>query len=214
MFRQPILVLCMTVFAGSSASAGGTSPFSVAIGGGTLGLTGEVGFKADSIGVRGNVNYFHYSSNSTRNGVAFSDDVDLKSYGLLADWYPMQNGFRVTGGLMINKNRFGIKGSPNQTVTVGSHTYSGAAVAGLTGTVENNLIAPYVGAGYVADFASGLQISGDIGAVLQGKSDVVLTSSNGLITQSDIDLQASNIKSQADQYMFYPVFSVKVGYRF
>ena len=214
MFRQALLILSATTFVASPAFAGGTSPFSVAIGGGTLGLTGEVGFKADRLGVRGNINYFHYSGNSTRSGVGFTDDVELKSYGILADLYPMENGFRITGGLMINKNRFGIKGSPNQTAKIGSNTYSGSEVSSLSGSVENNLIAPYIGAGYVADFASGLQISADIGALLQGKSTVNLTSSNGSISQSDLNEEAASIKSQADQYMFYPVLSIKAGYRF
>lgn len=214
MFRQATLALWTAITLYGTAQAGGTSPFSIAVGGSTLGLTGELGFKSESLGVRGNINYFHYSGSSTREGVSFTDDIDLKSYGVLGDWYPMGEGLRVTGGLLVNKNRIGVKGSPGQSAKIGSNTYSSAAVTTLNGSVENNLLSPYVGVGYVADFASGLQFSADLGALLHGKSKVSLSSSNNSILQSDLDLQASDIKSKVDEAMFYPVLSLKVGYRF
>jgi hypothetical protein len=214
MFRQATLALCTAITLYGTAQAGGTSPFSISVGGGTLGLTGELGFKSDSLGVRGNVNYFHFSNSSSRDGVNFTDDIDLKSYGVLGDWYPGGEGVRLTSGLLINKNRVGIKGSPGQSAKIGNNTYSSAAVTTLNGSIENNIVSPYVGVGYVADFASGLQLSADLGALLHGKSKVSLSSSNNSVSQSDLDIEASNIKSTVDKTMFYPVLSLKLGYRF
>lgn len=212
MFKTTLVSIALLSIPAGSALAGGTSPFSVAVGGSTLGLTGEVGFKQDFLGVRGNVNYFHYSASQTREGVQYSEDIDMKSYGVLADFYPFENGFRVTGGLMVNKNRVGVQGSPNSSATVGNHTYSASQVATINGSIENNLLAPYIGGGYVAEMGNGLELSADVGAMFQGKSQVNLSSS--AILQSDLDIEAAAIKSKLDEATFYPVISIKAGYRF
>jgi len=212
MFKTMFMSVVMLSVSTSSVLAGGTSPFSVAIGGSTLGLTGEVGFKQDFFGVRGNINYFHYSASESRNGVQYSDDIDMKSYGVLADIYPFENGLRLTGGVMINRNRVDVKGSPNSSASVGNHTYSASQVATINGSIENNLLAPYIGAGYVARMGNGLELSADIGAMFQGKSQVNLSSS--VIAQSDLNIEAASIKNKLDESTFYPVISIKAGYRF
>ncbi len=213
MFGKPTLIATFLVLGLGAAQAQEKSPFSVGFGAGTLGLSGEVGYRMQEVGVRAGFNTFTYSRFETRNTINFDQSVKLLSYDVLADWYPMGNGFRVTGGALINRNTIEMKGTTS-SATIGSTSYSAADVASLRGEITNNLINPYLGVGYVQSLGGGLELSLDLGAAYQGSSKVTLSSTTNAISQSDLDAQAAKIKSSSDSMPVYPVLNLKVNYRF
>jgi hypothetical protein len=213
MFGKPTLIATFLVLGLGAAHAQEKSPFSVGFGAGTLGVSGEIGYRMQEVGVRAGFSTFTYSRFETRNSVNFDQSIKLLSYNVLADWYPMGNGFRVTGGALINKNAIEMKGTTG-SATIGSTTYSAGDVASLRGDITHNLIDPYLGVGYVQSLGGGLELSLDVGAAYQGSSKVTLSSTTNAISQSDLNAQADKIKNSADSMPFYPVLNLKINYRF
>jgi hypothetical protein len=213
MFGKPVLIATFFLLGVGAAQSQEKTPFSIGVGAGTLGLSGEVGYRMQEVGVRAGFNTFTYSRFETRNSINFDQSIKLLSYNVLADWYPMGNGFRVTGGALINKNTIEMKGTGGAT-TIGSTTYSASDVASLRGEITHNLIDPYLGVGYVQSLGGGLELSLDLGAAYQGSSKVTLSSTSNAIAQSDLDAQAAKIKNSSDSMPIYPVLSLKVHYRF
>jgi hypothetical protein len=62
--------------------------------------------------VRGQYNTMKFSFTGDSGGVAASNaDIQFNSLQVLGDWYPMDGGFRLTGGAVFNNNKVTFSGS-------------------------------------------------------------------------------------------------------
>lgn len=202
----------------------------------TLGAGFSLGYDiSPSFSARAVANYFSLDRSESSAGNDYSVDVQLLSLGLLGDWHPFENGFRVTAGVLYNGNKITLA-SRTSEVGLGDGSYRGALKAEL----GFNAVAPYLGIGWTSGRADGRGFSffADAGAIFQGSPRLSASgrvmgrssscsfsvSESGRATvrgacdspnlQADLEREHVDLKGQLDDYKFYPVVTLGVTYRF
>ena len=175
-------------------------------------LNGRIGFNF------GNVN-----TNRTDSGINYDAQLNLSSVQLFGDYYPFSSsGFRVTGGLVAQNNRFSVTSKPSVggTYTIANTLYQTSEVGSLTGEYKYaNSIAPYIGIGIGKSTSEGLGFNADLGVMFTGSPRVSLTASNptfnnNAITRAQLDNQVRQTESDLKGFNVYPVLSVGLSYGF
>ncbi len=198
------------------------SDFGVGMNVGTLGVGIDISHQIydDYLGLRFNANYFQYSSDVQGNPYA----INMNTYGLLLDYTPFANNFRVSGGLYYNNNSLTMKSS--STLSLNGQTYSSSQFGDLSGGVNFAPIAPYIGIGYGSKSAydqdrKGLFFSGDIGILYSQPTlsiNATCTSGSGVDCSSfnsNLNTERQNAQNTLNGYgQFYPVINLGFGYRF
>ncbi len=197
-------------------TAGGVG---VTVKAGTLGggLEATVGVN-DYLGFRFGVNMMNAGPSIERDEGSIKADLDWLSYGALVDLHVFGGGFRVTGGGLINKNKFKLKADLTKSVTLDDQEYN---LNDLSGQVTFNELAPYLGIGYGnAVGADGhWHFACDFGVMFQGepKVDASATASEPALqpyVDNALAKEVADIQDDASAFQFYPVISVGVSYRF
>lgn len=206
------LLLCAT---GAQASAG------VTLKGGTLGFGADVTVAVhEKLNARLNLNKFGYSFEvkGEEDDTDITPEISLLSAGALIDWHPGAGGFRLSGGLYLNKNKLDLTADVGQTVEINGNDYT---LSDLEGTVDFNSVAPYLGIGY-GNAAGGdghWHFAFDLGVIFQGAPQVDLratVSDPALQQQLDRDIaeEEQDIEGDVEIFQFWPVVSLGVSYRF
>ena len=131
---------------------------------------------------------------------------DLSTFQMLADWYPGDSGFRLTGGAVINNNKI-------------TFTATGATVGTATNQTANAQIklsdspSPYLGFGYSSrpKFAKGLGFVFDAGIMFQDPK-VTLTASGA--SAADIAAQRAKVEDAVKDLKNMPVLAFGISYSF
>lgn len=189
---------------------------------GTLGY--NLGYKfgvTSSLGLRVGVNTFKYSDKIKQGDVEYKGDLKLNSVELLADWHPFGNGFALTGGVLVNDNKFTGNARPTtpRQLKIGDQVFSGpnptAKVAGKLG----DGLTPYVGVGYTLNpvAAKGLRFNVGLGVVMQDP-EVKLTVSGvndptGRLEDERVKAER-DLQKELDDLKTYPVVTVGFSYAF
>lgn len=199
--------------AGSAGGVGLTAKI------GTLGpgLEATIG-ASDYLGFRFGLNGMNLSPSSSRDEGDISTDLEWLSYGILADLHPFGGGFRISGGGLVNKNKFKLKADLTESVELDGRDYY---LDDLQGQVTFNELAPYLGIGYGnAVGADGRwHFSCDFGVMFQGapKISARATASDPVLqpaVDAALEREVEDIQDDADAYQYYPVISLGVSYRF
>jgi len=154
---------------------------------------------APNVGLRGWV--------GGRHGVLASDGLQASSM-VLADWYPLSHGLRLSGGLALGGARWDT-----------SFTSPALRDFGSVGTGDPRTWltrgSPYVGLGWDlgATSKSGLYLSADLGLMYQRSSLATWGCPSGLPI-GVCGPEARGFTSQADESRLAPMMSLGVGLRF
>lgn len=152
-------------------------------------------------------------------------DVTLKqlyaSEQLALDFYPWKKStFRVTAGVLLSQNPE-VEGVMPQApvfgqtfVTIGGNSYDSANIGDVNMNLEPNLAAPFVSIGmtFYLDHHKRWSLGGELGVAYTGNPDVTMSTSSGLVPQSDLDAEANQIEDGA--WKFYPIVKLSVNYSF
>ncbi len=190
---------------------------------GTLGLGVDVAksFSPQFSGRLG-FNFGSVNSSRTESGVSYDAKLNLSSVQLLGDYHPFGGGFRITGGLLSQSNKFAVTGKPdaNGTYTIDNTTYNANQVGSLTGEYQyGNSIAPYLGIGFGQPANEGFGFNADLGVMFTGSPKVSLSASNPTFnndstTRAGLDRQERQTENDLKGFNVYPVLSVGVSYGF
>ena len=211
-----LLVLLATVCGLLTASparavVNDTTGFSVGPNIGTLGYGLEVGYRVSQYwGVRASMDTFTDNRTSRLGGNFYKIRTSLDSEGLVADYYPFRGGWHLVGGARLQSNTGHIRTAGN--VTINGTDYGNAAVSGKV--AYQNKVAPYVGLGYVGTLMGSWQLSGDLGAMFQGKARVALANDDGTLSPDDFHKIVQQINHSANYFQVYPVLQVALSYHF
>lgn len=210
---RPIALTSLLLVAGHAAADGFALGAKVSTLG--LGLEGTTRL-SDSFNLRGGINSYSRDFDETVDDIRYNADLDLKSAALLVDWHPFAGTFRVSAGLLHNKNEASLTATPTSDVTIGSRTYTPSEVGTLSGDVKFKKSAPYLGVGWgnAVSKANRFGFTAEIGALFQGKPDVTLRSSNASVNQADLQREEQDFENQMDDFKVYPVLSIGFSYRF
>lgn len=197
------------------------SAFFSTIQAGTLGAGLNIGYQfSPYFDLRANINGLKYSRDVNINDVKYEANLKLLTAGILADYYPFQNGFRLTAGAYYNGNKVSGNGySTKEYYGINPNDYGYEQAS-----ADYKKFAPYVGFGYQTnDEDSNWIFTADLGVLYQGKAHVSNSTVcyNGTVCtllKDQIDReneeQRSQIQDKADKLKWYPVASIGIGYRF
>ncbi len=204
------------LLAAGSANADG---FGLGVKAGTLGVGIEGTFGlTERLNLRAGVNNYSLTKTETESGITYDADVDLKSVALLVDFHPFAGTFRLTAGYVNSSNEARLRGTPTGNVEIGGSTFTPAEVGTLSGSISFKS-GPYVGFGWGNAVAKNgrFGFTFEVGAVLQGKSDVTLASTGGTLSgnptlETELRQEEQNVKNDLPE--IYPVVSLGLSYRF
>lgn len=182
---------------------------------GVLGIGAEAGIDFGHIRVRAQTSQYDYDSTSDFDGVDYDTTLDLGGTGILVDIAPFAGSFYLTAGLFSNDT--GISG-------VGTYVADDLGGVPFTGQVYADADfddqVPYVGIGwhfFNQEGDSGLGLSLDIGAYVNGSADIEITTDNAAFNtanQANIDQEEKNIESDIAEYDTLPVVKLGLSYYF
>ncbi len=208
-------LVCLSLLWAVPAHAG----VGLTVKGGTLGIgvDGTVSL-APRVNVRGNFNLFNYSFSGKQGDVKYDTDLKLRSFAVLVDLHPSAHvGFRLSGGLLFNKNNMGMVSTPTGTYTIGSGTYSGAQVGTVNGKVDFKPSAPYLSIGWGNATGRRVGLAFDLGVVFQGSPKVALSATGPIASDANFrsNLQQEEQKARDDMkpFKYYPVFSLGITFK-
>ena len=232
-FVWTIMWIPAVLFTGTKAQS---NDFFAGLHASTLGAGLTVGTDISPfLAARASANYFSYEMDGSRADNEYSGDLDLRSVGILGDWHPFENGFRITGGAFLNGNQLSLSTGPG-TVDIGKREYQG----NLNAEVSLNRLAPYLGLGWRSGRgeAGGFSFFVDAGVMFQGSPKLsasgnavsgenscefnlsdqgraTISSGCGLQElRTDLELEHSELKDDLSEFELYPVVMVGMTYRF
>jgi hypothetical protein len=210
-------------------SAPGQAQLWVGVGAGTRGaelalgdtLAPQWGVRADVAGFDLSRNDLHVADNR------YDASLRLLSGSALVDWQPFANGFRLSGGIVLDGNRATGQTvpAPDGTVTLGQARIPVALVGSLSGKLDYSPVAPALSIGWASTGRRGLGGFVDIGAFDQGRPRVTLTPeippgsplnepAARALVDTDLATEVSRIHSRVDRYRVYPLLDFGLAYRF
>jgi hypothetical protein len=182
---------------------------------GTQGLGLEFGAALTPwFGLRGGAYGFDVSDTYDNGDLSYDGTFKLGGYGVLADFYPMKGTFRLTVGILDNRNGAEIEAVPTAPVDIGNGTYDPSQVGKLSGDLTFKSTVPYFGLGW-GNVARGHRVGFlcDLGVVKQGSGKVTLASSTGLVSEADLAAEAASIEDDIKDFDFWPVISFGLAIR-
>jgi hypothetical protein len=219
---KALLTFLVVATSFSPAAFADTGDIGLGLNGGTLGLGGQVTVGlTSSINARAGINGFRYEGKATKSDISYDYKLNLLSFPVLADWHPMEgSGFRLTSGILFNNNNVKATGRPSATYKIGDVLYSAADIGALTGKVDFNAVAPYVGLGWgnAVSKHSRLSLALDLGVAFQGTPSVSLEASGPVASttafQTELNKEVADIKDKTKNLKYYPVLSIGLAYKF
>lgn len=174
------------------------------------------------------LNGLSYDESIEESDITYDADLQMQTFSIMADYHPMANGFRLSGGLMSNGNEFILDGTPaSGTVDIGGETYDAEDVGSLRGTVDFKSTAPYIGIGWghAPKAGKGWAFDADLGVLFQGSPSLSLVVTCGAVLvendpdkcgelQSDVTAEEGDFEKEAEDFEYFPVMSLGVSYRF
>ncbi len=153
---------------------------------------------------------FSYEFEDSDGDAEIKGDFDLGGIAILADYYPLGNGWRVSGGLFYSNTELSADG----TVEVEDGMTTRDAEASVSATFENEL-SPMITTGYDLSFGDGWAFTSEIGVIFNGGINIEFDAENDA-DQADIDndQDAQDLISDAGDITALPYLSLGVSYRF
>jgi hypothetical protein len=156
-------------------------------------LDARVGYSGGSIG------YDASTSNAS-----YSGDIKLSNLNALLDFHPLGPLFRISGGLVFNKNKYEATG-----------TASGQP-GSFNATVESGRsAAPYLGIGWGNVAGMGVNFYADLGVMFMGTPKASISANcSGLsgaqctALQNQVSSEQQNLQDKLDRLKAYPVLTI------
>ncbi len=159
-----------------------------------------------------------HTQNGQQEGIDYQGQVKLSRLGLFADYFPMGNGFRVTGGMTLNDATFKLRSHfvDGGTVTVGGATALVSSADYFNVDVKFPKATPYLGMGWgLNPGGQGWGLIGDVGVSL-GRATVAIDTnltSRG-VSQADIDKETQSLRDGVGKIRMLPQATLGVSYRY
>ena len=200
---------------------------------------GTLGFGIDvttnlmpSLNLRANINKGKVDFPSQDSDLTGKGIFELESAGVLLDYHPFENGFRLSSGLYYSNNKMDIsKSGVENNILIGKHYYDLTTESKTEFSIDMSGVAPYVGIGWGDSIAESKawSFTVDVGVLYQGSVDASISMSGSakehksgkkinLKTDKtflkDVKAEEYDTAHEMKGLEWYPVLSVGVAYRF
>ena len=215
-----LMIAALSFLVTGSALAAGPG---VIVKAGTLGAGLDIGWAFnESLDARVSLNGYSTDDTFTESDIAYTADIDLATAGLLLDWHPFRGSFRLSAGVYANNNELSATGRPTGgTFVINGVTYNASDIGSLNGLIAFDSASPYLGLGFGRMSKSGFKFTFDLGVLYQ-KPDATLNVVCGAglpaptctQLQSDVAAEQAQLNDELDDYRYYPVVAIGVGWVF
>ena len=149
--------------------------------------------------------------------VEFDLGIDLSSYSVLVDWYAFNNSFRISGGIISMDNEVDLeaRGPSGEKVEIGDVKYDWDEIGTLSGRIESDEVAPYVGIGWGNPLTHNRRwgFTCDFGVAFTSSPDVTLAAT-GSVPAEELEKERKDIEDFFDKFKLYPIIALSFFYRF
>jgi hypothetical protein len=171
----------------------------------------QLGLRADIMGLGSR------TAQRTEDGIRYDATLKLTRLALLADWFPLADGFRLTGGLTRNDAKLDMVASgAGGSLSIGSTTYTTTAADRFAVQVVMPKTTPYLGLGWGHHAGKGWRFSFDVGASV-GRATLSYALSGplaGQVSQADIDAELTELRDGVGKVRALPQLNLGLGYSF
>ncbi len=211
------IAACAVALLPFTATAQNIGDTTVSLGASTFGANLEAAYQLDSQWrVRGALmGGINYDDTSEEEGNEYNIDASLGAFAVLADYYPTMSGWRISGGLLVNRTSLDATTIANAEsgIEIDGETFDEGRLT-LSGGFAKT-VSPMITTGYDYRFNNAWSISGEIGVVYTGGIDLdARGSTTELQNAIDGSQDFQDIRDDASDLDFYPYLSVTVGYSF
>ena len=159
-------------------------------------------------------------------GVSYSGDLEFAGFGGFVDAHPFANAFAVTGGVFVGDKAAVLDAVPTEDVTLGDQTFTPDQVGTIRGDAAFGDTALFAGLGYDPSLYKDGRVSLIVraGVMFAGEPDVTLAASaeddEAIPAEARAELRRALDEEEAileddiDDYAFFPVLTLGLGYRF
>jgi len=215
-----ILLLILLVLLSCGAGCTDSGRFAVSGKTGTLGLGGEFTTAVTpKINARIGINTLDLDLEDELDDIEYDIGLDFSSFSALLDWHIFDSPFRISGGVLSMNHNLDLYASATGEQEIGGFTYDWSEIGTLSGSVEIDNVAPYVGIGWGNPLTGdqSLGFTCDFGVAFAGSPDVAL-SATGMasdpVFQANLERERRDIEDELEDFKFYPVISISFFYRF
>ena len=217
--RTVVLLLILSVLLSCGAGCQDSGKYAVSGKVSTLGLGGEFTTGVTSnVNARVGLNMLDFDIDEEEiEDIEYDIELDFSSFSALADWYVFNGSFRISGGVISMDHEINLDASPSDEIDIGEGTYSPADIGTLSGCVEIDDVAPYVGIGWGNPLTSNRRwgFTCDFGVAFTSSPDVKLTATGAVAgLAEDLAKEIKDIEDDVDKFELYPVIAVSFFYRF
>jgi len=187
---------------------------------GTTGVGGDIGWDvAPTLSARVGYSALQFNKSIDSSDVHYDGKVKLSNLSGLLDW-GILGPMRLTGGVILNDNRYDVNGQPtNGTFTLNGNTYQASQVGSVNGTVKSgHPVAPYLGIGYGNVSGKGVNFYFDLGVMYMGSPKATLNASCGpglsaancTQLQNDTAEEQRRLEDKLSRYKYFPVANIGI----
>jgi hypothetical protein len=185
------------------AATGAAHAAGVGVRAGTLGVGGDVAWSvAPTLSARLGYSRLSWERDYSTSNVRYDGDLKLSNFNALLDFSPL-GPFRLTGGVILNNNRYEANG------VASAGTVSGDVKTGRRA-------APYLGIGYGNVSGAGVNFYADFGVMFMGSPKASLNATCGPAVgaaqctafQNDVSAEERRLEDRLKRFKYYPVLNV------
>lgn len=192
---------------------------------GTMGVGAEISAALfPNTRFRGGLNYLVWEFDDTIDQIDYTFEPEFNSISALLDIHPFGGAFFLSGGVYFNNNNVGVEGTLSpESFPAQYQVYDFLSnYVSISGDVEFNPLAPYVGLGWRSNSNEiGWGIGLELGVLYQGAPDVTNLRVNAPVDVNDIQKVQQFLKEQEQEieddlswFQWYPVASLMLNYHF
>ncbi|HEX7052330.1 MAG TPA: hypothetical protein VF211_00170 [Burkholderiales bacterium] len=194
------LVLITALAACGAAQAAG-----VGIRAGTTGIGADVAWGiAPTLSARVGYSALKWGYDADTSDASYDGDLELSNLSGMLDFHPFGPAFRITGGVIINDNKYRATGRP-----------SGFA-GSFDATVEpGRRAAPYIGIGWGNVAGAGINFYADLGVMFMGSPKARLRADCGGLSagqcatlQNEVAAEEARLEDELKHFKAFPVLNI------
>lgn len=189
----PILFLVAMISAGSAHAAG------FGLRAGTTGVGADVAWDiAPTLSARVGYSALKWNHDVETSTVDYDGKLKLSNLNGMVDFHPLGPIFRVTGGVILNDNKYDVRGLNGS----------------LTGTVKpERSAAPYLGIGWGTVAGTGINFYADLGVMFMGSPKANLRancapSAQCTALQGQVAAEEARLEDELKNFKYYPVLNL------
>jgi hypothetical protein len=221
---KKLVLIAAVIAAGASVASAGEVYGGVGFPGTTVGYAHQL---PNGLQLRGEYTFgIKASKNGVHGGATYTGNLKTNTGSALVDWFPYNNGFRVSGGLAFNDARLAL--TSTSVASVGGTAINAGSGATFDMDVKFPSVTPYIGIGYssLGKDQKGWGFQSSVG-LLVGKFDVNaktnLLNPNGTastlgtalgVTPAQVQAEANKVRDSLSSVSALPTFSLGAAYRF